>query len=103
MVPEFLRRFPAIELEIVSETALIDIVAAGFDAGVRYEEHLAQDMIALSLGPPERYVVVAAPALLAAQGRPRAPKDLLACPCLTTVFPSRALPPWEFETEIGRA
>jgi DNA-binding transcriptional LysR family regulator len=102
MVAPFLKQFPAIEVEIVAETWLIDIVAAGFDAGVRYEEHLAQDMIALSLGPPERYVVVAAPEFLAAQGRPRAPKDLLACPCLTTVFPSRALLPWEFEN-AGRS
>lgn len=102
MVPEFLRRFPAIELEIVSETALIDIVAAGFDAGVRYEEHLAKDMIALSLGPPERYVVAAAPTLLAIHGAPMEPRDLLTRPCISTVFPSGTVLPWEFE-QGGRA
>ena len=48
-----------IELEIVSDSSFVDIVAAGFDAGVRYGEHLAQDMIAVSLGPPQRYAVVA--------------------------------------------
>jgi DNA-binding transcriptional LysR family regulator len=99
MVTAFLRRYPAIELEIVSETALIDIVAAGFDAGVRWEEHLAQDMVALSLGPPERYVVVAAPALVAGHGKPAEPRDLLARPCIGTVFPSRARLPWEFERD----
>ena len=80
----------------MSETALIDIVAAGFDAGVRWEEHLAQDMVALSLGPPERYVVVAAPSLIAGRGAPAEPRDLLAMPCVGTVFPSRVRLPWEF-------
>lgn len=50
MVAPFLTRYPQIELEIVAQTSLIDIVREGFDAGVRYGEHLAQDMIAISLG-----------------------------------------------------
>jgi DNA-binding transcriptional LysR family regulator len=101
MVAPFLARFPAIDLEIVVEPSLVDIVARGFDAGVRYEEHLAQDMIAVSLGPSERYVVVASPECLAAQGYPMKPKDLLERPCISTVFPSRASVPWEFE-KAGR-
>jgi DNA-binding transcriptional LysR family regulator len=101
MVAPFLKRYPAVDLEIVSETSLIDIVASGFDAGVRYEEHLAQDMIALSLGPPERYVVVAAPELLATLGPPAEPRDLLDHPRIATVFPSGAVLPWEFE-KAGR-
>src|ERR1700730_4053447 len=55
MVAPFLKAYPLIGLEIVAESSLIDIVDAGFDAGVRYGEHLALDMIAVSLGPPERY------------------------------------------------
>jgi DNA-binding transcriptional LysR family regulator len=101
MVAPFLERHPAIELDIVVESSLIDIVAGGFDAGIRYEEHLAQDMIAVPLGPPQRYAVVAAPELVARVGRPTHPKDLVRHPCLSTVFPSRASLPWEFE-KAGR-
>ncbi len=101
MVAPFLTRYPKITLEIVDESSLIDIVDAGFDAGVRYEEHLAQDMVAVSLGPPQRYVIVASPNFLAARGVPKTPKDLLGAPCIATRFPSRVILPWEFE-KAGR-
>jgi DNA-binding transcriptional LysR family regulator len=101
MVAPFLKRHPAIELDIAVESSLIDIVAGGFDAGVRYEEHLAKDMIALPLAGPQRYVVVASPEFVARTGRPTHPKDLLRHPCLSVVFSSRASLPWEFE-KAGR-
>lgn len=97
MIAPFLRRYPKITLEIVDEPLLIDIVEAGFDAGVRYEEHLAKDMVAISLGPPQRYVVVASPALLRERGVPERPRDLLGAPCLAFRFPGRSVSPWEFE------
>src|SRR5579884_2963424 len=56
MVGPFLKAHPEIDLEIVAESSFVDIVSAGFDAGVRYGEHLAQDMIAVSLGSPQRYL-----------------------------------------------
>lgn len=99
MIGPFLRRYPAIDLEIVVDAALVDIVAEGFDAGVRYEENLALDMVAVPLGPPQRYVVVAAPALLACVGAPVDPADLLTRPCIVTRFPSGATLPWEFEKD----
>lgn len=99
MVAPFLKKHPQIELEIIAETSFVDIVAAGFDAGVRYGEHLAQDMIALSLGPPERYAVVASADYVAQRGRPKKPEDLLAHSCLRTVFASGAMPDWEFEKD----
>ncbi len=102
MVVPFLKRYPKITLEIADDSLLIDIVEAGFDAGVRYEEHLAKDMVAISLGPPQRYVVVASPSLLGERGVPKKPKDLLDAPCIVTRFPGRAPLPWEFE-RAGRA
>jgi DNA-binding transcriptional LysR family regulator len=101
MVAPFLQRYPQIELEIVAESSLIDIVAQGFDAGVRFGEHLAQDMIAVSLGPQQRYAVVASPGYIAAHGRPRKPEDLIGHPCIVTRFSSGAQNDWEFE-KAGR-
>lgn len=96
LVAPFLKRYPEIALEIVSESSLIDIVSAGFDAGIRYEETLAQDMIAVPLGPRERYPVVAAPSFLEGRALPKHPNDLLAAPCIVTRFRSGVQLPWEF-------
>ena len=102
LIADFLAAHPAISIEVVIDPSLVDIVAQGFDAGVRYEEHLARDMIAVSLGAPQRYAIVVAPKLLAHLAMPRSPEDLLHLPCLATVFPSRATVPWEFEKD-GRS
>jgi DNA-binding transcriptional LysR family regulator len=101
MVAPFLRQHPQIDLEIVSDSSFVDIVAAGFDAGVRYGEHLAQDMIAVSLGPPQRYAVVASAQYVVQHGRPKQPKDLLDHTCIRTRFGSGAMLDWEFE-KAGR-
>ena len=101
MVAPFLKAYPQVDLEIVAESSFVDIVAAGFDAGVRYGEHLAQDMIAVSLGPPQRYAVVASARYVAQHGRPKQPKDLLDHACIRTRFGSGAMPDWEFE-KAGR-
>jgi DNA-binding transcriptional LysR family regulator len=101
MVAPFLKAYPKVDLEIVSDSSFIDIVAAGFDAGVRYGEHLAQDMIAVSLGPPQRYAVVASAHYVARHGRPKQPKDLLNHACIRTRFGSGAMLDWEFE-KAGR-
>lgn len=99
MIAPFLKRYPDINLEIIAEPALIDIVAEGYDAGVRYEESLAQDMIAVSLGPPQRYAVVASPDFLRINGIPTKPEHLVGRPGIVTRFPSRATLPWEFEKD----
>jgi DNA-binding transcriptional LysR family regulator len=101
MVAPFLKAHPKIDLEIVAESSFVDIVGAGFDAGVRYGEHLAQDMIAVSLGPPQHYAVVASPAYIARHGRPGRPEDLLNHPAIRTRFGSGTMLDWEFE-KAGR-
>jgi DNA-binding transcriptional LysR family regulator len=101
MVAPFLKAHPKVDLEIVAESSLIDIVDAGFDAGVRYGEHLAQDMIAVPLGPPQRYAVVASAQYVAQHGRPKHPKDLLDHTCIRTRFGNGVMPDWEFE-KAGR-
>jgi DNA-binding transcriptional LysR family regulator len=99
MVRAFLARYPAITLEVISEASLIDIVGDGFDAGVRYGEDLAQDMIAIPLGAPERYVVVGTPGLIARYGKPMHPADLLDRPCLGVRFANRRHLRWVFERD----
>lgn len=95
----FLRAYPGITLEVIADDSFIDIVAAGFDAGVRYEERLEQDMIAVPIGPRvQRFAVGAAPDYLAARGRPRHPRDLLEHDCILHRFASGVtLSTWEFE------
>lgn len=99
MVTPFLQRYPQVELEIIAETSLIDIVAKGYDAGIRYGEDLAQDMIAVSLGRPESYMVVASPQYIAQHGRPIAPQQLLEHRCIRTRFDSGKISDWEFEKD----
>jgi DNA-binding transcriptional LysR family regulator len=101
MVAPFLRAFPQIDLEIVAESTFVDIVDAGFDAGVRYGEHLAQDMVAVSLSGPQRYAVVASPDYVTRHGRPKHPKDLLGHACIRNRFGRSPIPDWEFE-KAGR-
>ena len=99
LVIEFLRRFPEVHIDLVTEGKLVDIVADGFDFGVRSESLVPKDMIAIPLGPPRRYAVVASPSYLAKRDRPRAPADLLAHACIRTRLPNGALFRWLFEAE----
>ncbi|HEY9235953.1 MAG TPA: LysR substrate-binding domain-containing protein, partial [Phenylobacterium sp.] len=97
LVARFLERHPRVRLEIVSESSRIDIVAGGFDAGVRWEEHLEQDMIAVPFGGTQTYALVAAPQLIATHGRPQHPRDLAGAPAIRQRFSSGIMFPWEFE------
>ncbi|WP_421932592.1 LysR substrate-binding domain-containing protein [Phenylobacterium sp.] len=99
MVAPFLAAYPQVRLEIIAETAFVDIVAQGYDAGVRWGESLAQDMIAVPIAGPQRFCVVASPELIARTGVPQRPQDLLAQPCLRTRFPSGVRPAWEFQRD----
>lgn len=97
MVARFLERHPQVRLEIISDSSRIDIVAEGFDAGVRWDEHLEQDMVAVPFGGVQAYAVVAAPQVIAAYGRPEHPRDLAVLPAIRQRFSSGVMFPWEFE------
>jgi len=100
IVPPFLKAYPEIRLEVVVEEAFVDLVGVGCDAGVRYDERLEQDMIAVPIGPRvQRFACVASPAYLDAHGRPEHPRDLLNHACLRGQFASGVIPTWEFERD----
>jgi DNA-binding transcriptional LysR family regulator len=98
IVPPFLAAYPEIRLEVIAEESFVDVLAAGCDAGIRYDERLEQDMIAVPIGPREqRFAAAASPAYLEKHGKPRHPRDLLAHACLRGQFASGSMPAWEFE------
>jgi DNA-binding transcriptional LysR family regulator len=100
IVPPFLAAYPDIKLEIVAEDSFVDVIAAGCDAGIRYDERLELDMIAVPIGPRvQRFATAAAPAYLERRGRPAHPRDLLGHVCLRGRFVSGAMPIWEFERD----
>jgi len=100
IVPSFLAAYPEIRLEVIAEDSFVDVLAAGCDAGIRYDERLEQDMIAVPIGPRmQRFATAASPAYLDRCGRPRRPRDLLNHACLRGRFASGAMAPWEFECD----
>ena len=101
IVPPFLAAYPDIILEVIAEDGFVDVLAAGCDAGIRYDERLEQDMIAVPIGPRvQRFATAASPAYLARHGRPEHPRDLLSHACLRGQFASGAMTsPWEFERD----
>lgn len=93
----FLLANPGMRIEIVADDAFVDIIQGGFDAGVRFGESLDRDMVAIPLGPPQRFVVVGSPAYLKQAGRPSDPRELNRHRCIRIRFPSGARYRWEFE------
>ena len=100
IVPAFLAAYPDIRLDVTTEESFVDVLAAGCDAGIRYDERLEQDMIAVPIGPRiQRFAAAASPAYLARHGHPGHPRDLLDHACLRGRFPSGSMPAWEFERD----
>ena len=98
IVPPFLAAYPDIRLEVIAEDNFVDVIAAGCDAGIRYDERLEKDMIAVPIGPrTQRFAAAASPAYLIRHGRPQHPRDLLKHACLRGRFTSGAMMSWEFE------
>jgi DNA-binding transcriptional LysR family regulator len=99
LVLTFLRRYPEMRVDLVTEGRLVDIVAEGFDLGIRAADLVPRDMIALPLGKPQRYAVVASPEWLAAHPAPLTPDQLPARDCIRVRLPNGALFRWPFERE----
>lgn len=97
-LPRLAAEHPDVEVELAIEDGLVDIVARGFDVGVRHEHVLERDMISVRIDDPHPVVLAAAPAYLQGRDPPRAPSDLLTHRCLRyRMTSSGALHPWRFE------
>jgi DNA-binding transcriptional LysR family regulator len=101
VLPTFRARHPRVEVDIVIEDRLVDVVAEGYDAGVRLSEFLERDMVQVRLTNPFRFVVVGAPGYLARHGTPERPEDLLRHECITLRSQTTGTP-YAWELERGR-
>jgi DNA-binding transcriptional LysR family regulator len=99
LVLPFLRAHPRVHIDIVTEGRLVDIVAGGFDLGIRSSDLVPADMIALPFGTARRNVVVGTPSYLKAHGTPVIPQDLARHSCLRVRLPNGALYRWPFEKD----
>ena len=99
LVVEFLRRYPDMSVDVVTEGRLVDIVADGFDLGVRVAGLVPSDMISVSLGRPQRYAVVGSPDHFARHPKPLVPPDLLKHDCIRVRLPGGALFRWRLEKD----
>jgi DNA-binding transcriptional LysR family regulator len=99
LILSFVRRYPQVHIDLVTEGKLVDIVAGGFDLGLRPIDLVPTDMIAVSLGLHRQHAVVASPDFLSLHGRPTVPTDLYRFRCLRSRLPNNALFRWRFEKD----
>jgi DNA-binding transcriptional LysR family regulator len=93
----FARDYPDVELEITTDDSRVDLVAAGYDAGIQFGEYLAQDMIAVRVSPDLRPAIVAAPAYFASHAKPTSPRDLLDHRCIRFRHRGESVYKWELD------
>jgi DNA-binding transcriptional LysR family regulator len=97
---KFLTNYPDIKVEIIIDYGLTDIAAERYDAGVRWGEQVAKDMIAVRIGPDTRFAVVGAKSYFAKRAAPATPQDLVAHDCINLHLPTYGgLYAWEFERD----
>jgi len=99
LLPDFCNAYPYVQLELFSESKLIDIVEGGFDAGIRFGELVAADMVAVRLTPPVRFMVVGTPDYFREHGHPATPRDLQQHRCIQLRMPTHAMYNWEFDVD----
>jgi DNA-binding transcriptional LysR family regulator len=100
LLARFMTAYPGIAVEVTADDSFVDVLGGGYDAGIRYDERLEQDMIAVPIGPRvDRYVTVAAPAYLAGHGCPVVPEELVRHQTVRHRFLNGTMLPWEFERD----
>lgn len=99
LVLTYLQRYPQVHVDLVTEGKLVDVVAAGFDLGVRSADLVPSDAIAIPLGRTRRMAIAASPAFFESRVVPKVPQDLLTYPCLRVRLPNGALFRWRFEKD----
>ena len=99
VILEYLRRYPQVHIDLVTEGRLVDVVADGFDLGVRSADFVPSDMIAIPIGSSRSYAVVASPAYFEKHGKPRVPLDLLSHTCIRIRLPDGGIYKWHFEKD----
>ncbi|MBX4864264.1 LysR family transcriptional regulator [Rhizobium sophorae] len=97
LVLNYLQLYPQVHIDLVTEGRLVDVVAAGFDLGLRSEDLVPSDAIAIPLGKMRRMAVAASPALFENRAIPQVPQDLLSYPCVRGRLPNGGLLRWRFE------
>ena len=102
LIASFCEAYPGIEVELAASEELVDLAKGGFDAGVRMGQFIANDMIAVRLSQPFRFIVVGSPAYLSRRGRPLRPDDLREHACLRLRRSGGALALWSLN-DTGRA
>lgn len=96
LLASYLRRHPGMSLDIVTEGRRVDVIAEGFDVGLRLAEQVPRDMIRVPIGPPLRLAVVGAPAYFEQHEAPQSPEDLVSLPCIRGRMPSGEPSSWSF-------
>ncbi len=97
LAARFVAMHPGVSIEITADAAMTDIVREGFDAGVRIDKDLQQDMVAVRIGAPQRYAVVGAPSYFSHRPIPKSPRDLAGHDCIRRRFPGGGLQSWDFQ------
>lgn len=97
LAARFLALHPGVSIEITADAAKTDIVREGFDAGVRIDKDLQQDMVAVRIGGPQRYAVVGSPSYFSRRAPPQSPRDLSGHDCIQRRFPGGAVQQWDFQ------
>jgi DNA-binding transcriptional LysR family regulator len=99
LVLSYLQRYPQVHIDLVTEGRLVDVVASGFDLGVRSADLVPSDAIAIPLGQMRRMAVAASPAFFESRPIPQVPQELLTHPCVRVRLPNGALFRWRFEKD----
>jgi DNA-binding transcriptional LysR family regulator len=99
LILSFLQRYPHVHIDLVTEGRLVDVIAGGFDMGLRPADLVPTDMIAVSLGLSRENAVVASPDFVRIHGEPAVPDDLYRFRCIRARLPNNALFPWRFEKD----